>query len=84
MAKVILTTHQKGGVGKSTITYNLAENLKNSAKVCLVDMDSQGSLLHLSELSTIPIFSGSELKKIINSDFDFVFLGYRAIRPTCT
>ncbi|SIT96837.1 chromosome partitioning protein [Epilithonimonas bovis DSM 19482] len=74
MAKVILTTHQKGGVGKSTITYNLAENLKNSAKVCLVDMDSQGSLLHLSELSTIPIFSGSELKKIINSDFDFVFI----------
>ena len=74
MAKIILTTHQKGGVGKSTITYNLAENLKSSAEVCIVDMDSQGSLLHLSELAKVPIFSGSELKKIINSDYDFIFI----------
>lgn len=74
MAKIILTTHQKGGVGKSTITYNLAENLKSSANVCIVDMDSQGSLLHLSELSKVPIYSGTELSKIINSDYDFIFI----------
>lgn len=74
MAKIILTTHQKGGVGKSTITYNLAENLKSSAEVCIVDMDLQGSLLHLSELSKVPIFSGTELSKIINSDYDFILI----------
>ena len=74
MAKIILTTHQKGGVGKSTITYNLAENLKSSANVCIVDMDSQGSLLHLSELSKVPIFPTADLKKIIKSDYDFIFI----------
>jgi len=74
MAKIILATHQKGGVGKSTITYNLAENLKNSAEVCIVDMDTQGSLLQLSKLSNVPIFPGSELNKIINSNYDFIFI----------
>lgn len=44
MAKIILITHQKGGVGKSTLTFNLACNLKESAKVCILDMDSQGSV----------------------------------------
>ena len=43
MAKIVLITHQKGGVGKSTITYNLAVNLKDNAAVCIVDMDVQGS-----------------------------------------
>lgn len=74
MAKIILITHQKGGVGKSTITYNLAENLRNSAKVCIIDMDTQGSLMHLSELSKVPIFLGNDLSKVIASDYDFVFI----------
>lgn len=74
MAKIILITHQKGGVGKSTITYNLAVNLKSSANVCILDMDLQGSLNHLSELSNVPIFSGDKLSKIIKSDYDFIFI----------
>ncbi|WP_028123676.1 ParA family protein [Epilithonimonas tenax] len=74
MAKIILTTHQKGGVGKSTLTFNLASNLRQNAKVCIVDMDMQGSLLNIRELSEVPIFSADKLKEITKSDYDFIFI----------
>jgi len=74
MAKIILTTHQKGGVGKSTLTFNLAANLKESAKVCIIDFDAQGSLYQVRDLSEVPIFLEDQLKKIQNSDFDFIFI----------
>lgn len=74
MAKIILTTHQKGGVGKSTLTFNLAANLKESAKVCIIDFDAQGSLYQVRDLSDVPIFLEDQLKKIQNSDFDFIFI----------
>ncbi|MDR6548513.1 chromosome partitioning protein [Chryseobacterium rhizosphaerae] len=78
MAKIILMTHQKGGVGKSTITYNVATNLHKEAKIktCIVDMDNQGSLLSLSlsGISDIEIFPASELDKVINSDYNFIFI----------
>lgn len=74
MAKVILTTHQKGGVGKSTLTFNLAANLRDNAKVCIVDMDMQGSLFNIRELSEVPIFSANDLDKILQEDYDFVFI----------
>lgn len=74
MSKIILVTHQKGGVGKSTLTFNLATNLRENAKVCIVDMDSQGSLMNIKELSEVPIFSGFDLKKIQKEDYDFIFI----------
>ncbi|RLJ22937.1 chromosome partitioning protein, partial [Chryseobacterium sp. 7] len=74
MAKIILTTHQKGGVGKSTLSFNLAVNLKENAKVCIIDFDAQGSLYQIRDLSEVPIFSADKLKEIHNSDFDFVFI----------
>ncbi len=74
MAKVILTTHQKGGVGKSTLTFNLAANLRDNAKVCIVDMDMQGSLFNIRELSEVPIFSSNDLDKVLKEDYDFVFI----------
>jgi chromosome partitioning protein len=74
MAKIILTTHQKGGVGKSTLSFNLAVNLKENAKVCIIDFDAQGSLYQIRDLSEVPIFSADKLKEIQNSDFDFVFI----------
>lgn len=74
MAKIILITHQKGGVGKSTLTFNLAVNLRESAKVCIVDMDAQGSLMNIKELSEVPIYSNAELKKVITKDYDFIFI----------
>lgn len=74
MAKTILITHQKGGVGKSTITYNLAVNLKNNANVCIIDMDVQGSLMNIKELSEVPIFSADKLEELQKSNYDFIFI----------
>jgi chromosome partitioning protein len=74
MAKIILITHQKGGVGKSTLTFNIAVNLRESAKVCIIDMDAQGSLMNVKELSEIPIYSNAELKEVVQKDYDFIFI----------
>lgn len=74
MAKIILTTHQKGGVGKSTLTFNLAVNIRETKKACIVDYDYQGSLLNIVELSDVPIFSADKLKELLNSDYDFIFI----------
>ena len=58
MPKFILSTHQKGGVGKSTITYNLACALNRNAKVVICDLDAQGTLAEIRGISEVPIYSG--------------------------
>lgn len=74
MSKIILITHQKGGVGKSTLTFNLATNIKDVAKTCIVDLDFQGSLNSIRELSQVPIFTEDKLNEVIKSDYDFIFI----------
>lgn len=76
MPKIILITHQKGGVGKSTLTFNLAQNIANRSKVAVLDFDLQGSLSQLKELVTdfdiIP-YSG-EINEISKLSYDFIFV----------
>lgn len=76
MPKIILITHQKGGVGKSTLTFNLAQNISNGSKVAVLDFDLQGSLSQLKELVTdfeiIPYVG--EIDKILELGYDFIFI----------
>ena len=56
------------------LTFNLAVNLKDNAKVCIVDFDYQGSLLNIKDVSDVRIFPADQLQEAITSDFDFVFI----------
>ncbi|OCK44205.1 conjugal transfer protein TraA [Tenacibaculum soleae] len=76
MSKKILITHQKGGTGKSTLTFNLAQNISKNASVAILDLDLQGSLSSVKDLVTdfeiIP-YKG-RIKEIQNLDYDFIFI----------
>ena len=76
MPKIILITHQKGGVGKSTLTFNLAQNIATNSKVAVIDFDLQGSLSQLEELVTdfkiIPY--QDKLESISELQYDFIFI----------
>lgn|SRR5690606_7816565 len=76
MAKIILFTHQKGGVGKSTLSYNVANLLTQHAKVGLIDWDYQGTLLQVKELNDQLTFVDVErnVSKIPHDDFDFIII----------
>lgn len=74
MPKIILITHQKGGVGKSTLTFNMALALNNEVKVCIIDLDPQGSLWRSRTAINISVFSANEMDEVLTSDFDFIFI----------
>lgn len=75
-SKIILITHQKGGVGKSTLAFNLARILSQNSKVAVLDFDSQGSLAQIKEMVTgfdILAYEG-EINKIHNLNYDFILI----------
>ena len=74
MAKIILITHQKGGVGKSTLTFNLAQNLSEHSKVAILDIDAQGSLSQLAQIvDSFQITTDENILKT-NDHLDFIFI----------
>lgn len=48
--KIITVAHQKGGVGKTTLSLNLAYCFAQGARVAIVDSDPQASASNLSEI----------------------------------
>ena len=76
MTKIILINNAKGGVGKSTLTFNLAQNIAKSTKVAVIDFDLQGSLAQLKELivdfDVIPYEMA--INEIPNLPYDFIFI----------
>jgi len=56
MAKIVSIANLKGGVGKSTIAYNLASALAGpKSRVHLIDADAQGTCAHLLDNGDLPI-----------------------------
>lgn len=74
MSKTILITHQKGGVGKSTLTFNMASILKDDVKTAIIDFDLQGSLYKSRHNSEIPVFNKDYIENINDLDYDFIFI----------
>jgi chromosome partitioning protein len=46
---IIAVAHTKGGVGKSTIAWNIATALKESHNVELIDLDFQRTLTYIKQ-----------------------------------
>jgi len=74
MAKRIIVAHQKGGVGKSTIAFNLAINLSRDAKVAILDMDYQGSLVQLEEKFEEIHITSDKVLLSNDSNYDFIIV----------
>lgn len=74
--KVITVSHQKGGVGKTTLALNLAVALKKGGlKVGILDTDVQGSLASISDqLEGIEFLPAEELRNIRNLKHDILII----------
>ena len=86
MGKVISTLNQKGGVGKTTISANLASYLQNDGySVLLIDTDAQGSLRDWTtatedETVSVKSIQKSDIKTEVpklKDKFDFLILDGR-------
>lgn len=82
MSKIITVAHTKGGVGKSTLAWNLAHSLLGRGeKVTIIDLDFQQTLFfinaiaEMNEQKTIEILqpsSGSELLEIFANNHGYM------------
>ena len=71
-SKIITIAHQKGGVGKSTIAFNLAVELSKKYKLSVIDLDYQKSLTIFNEhrkensLKPLDIYSFNNQNNFVN------------------
>jgi chromosome partitioning protein len=74
--KIITVSHQKGGVGKSTLSLNLATCLKGAGlKVGILDTDLQGSLHDTAHtFEGIDFVPAEQLDNFQNLDYDFLVI----------
>lgn len=74
--KIITVAHQKGGVGKTTLTLNLAACFAQGLNVGVLDTDLQGSLSGIQEdlnsISFVP-YDG-QLSRLIDQPFDILII----------
>ena len=77
MPKIITLAHQKGGVGKTTLTLNLAYSMQEQLNVSVIDLDIQGSISQLKPLIenvSLDIISGIDLNDIQSLPYDVVII----------
>lgn len=74
--KIITVAHQKGGVGKTTLSLNLATCLKNTGlKIGILDTDLQGSLTDTSHtFQDISFVQYDELQNLANMPYDILVI----------
>lgn len=73
MAKIVTVAHQKGGVGKSTLTLNLGLLFQVKLRTAIIDTDLQGSLIDLKNMS-LTILNNIQVENIPLLDFDLILI----------
>ena len=81
---IIVVAHQKGGVGKSTIAFNLLAELSRSFTCKALDLDAQRSLTIFNskrdkKLDILHVESAEELKQIVNSNQELLIIDVAGI-----
>ena len=72
---IIVVSHTKGGVGKSTISFNLATALNSIYNIEVIDLDFQKTVTYLNEYRKNPLTvksfdSDEDFKQYIKKDSD--------------
>jgi chromosome partitioning protein len=78
---IITVAHTKGGVGKSTLAWNIAHALlRDDKKVTIIDLDFQQTLFFINSLNDNPILevlqpqSASELLELIENHHGYLIV----------
>ncbi len=71
---IITVSHQKGGVGKSTIAFNLAIELSKKFDTSLIDLDVQKTLTHANSIRSNNGLKTLNILEFKNDDEMILFL----------
>lgn len=74
--KKILVCSGKGGVGKTTVSSRLAEELSKDCKVGLVDCDIDGPDVNVFLHITQEVGIGEKIKPIVRNNLEIISLGF--------